>query len=105
MKNSRISSDYDKTVLDNGLRILTSTIKHTNAVSINFFLGAGSRYESDSLAGASHLFEHVLFKGTKNKPTSREISTVVEGVGGIINAFTDREMTGYWCYMPYPNYR
>jgi len=105
MKNSQIFSDYNKTTLENGLRILTSTIKHTNAVSINFFLGAGSRYESDSLAGASHLFEHVLFKGTKNKPTSREISIVVEGVGGIINAFTDREMTGYWCHMPYPNYR
>jgi predicted Zn-dependent peptidase len=100
-----VSSSFDRTVLPNGLRILTSTFRHTNAVSIIFLFGAGSRYETPELAGASHLFEHMLFKGTPNRPTPREISEVVEGVGGMINAFTDREVTGYYCRLAQPHYR
>ena len=100
-----VSSSFDRTVLPNGLRILTSTIRHTNAVSIMFLFGAGSRYETPELAGASHLFEHMLFKGTPTRPTPRQISEVVEGVGGMLNAFTDREVTGYYCRVAQPNYR
>jgi predicted Zn-dependent peptidase len=100
-----VSSSFDRTVLPNGLRILTSTFRHTNAVSIIFLFGAGSRYETPKLAGASHLFEHMLFKGTPERPTPRQISEVVEGVGGTINAFTDREVTGYWCRLAQPHYR
>ena len=100
-----VSSSFDRTVLPNGLRILTSTFRHTNAVSIIFLFGAGSRYETPELAGASHLFEHMLFKGTPNRPTPREISEVVEGVGGMINAFTDREVTGYYSRLAQPHYR
>jgi predicted Zn-dependent peptidase len=100
-----VSSSFDRTVLPNGLRILTSTFRHTNAVSIIFLFGAGSRYETPELAGASHLFEHMLFKGTPKRPTPRQISEVVEGVGGTLNAFTDREVTGYWCRLAQPNYR
>lgn len=96
---------FERTVMDNGLRVLTSTLPHTNAVSINFLFGAGSRYESDEIAGASHLFEHMLFKGTKSRPTPRDVSEVVEGVGGALNAFTDKELTGYWCRLARPNYR
>jgi predicted Zn-dependent peptidase len=100
-----VSSSFDRTVLPNGLRVLTSTFQHTNAVSIIFLFGAGSRYETPELAGASHLFEHMLFKGTPKRPTPREISEVVEGVGGTLNAFTDREVTGYWCRVAQPNYK
>ncbi len=100
-----VSSAFDRTVLPNGLRILTSTFRHTNAVSIIFLFGAGSRHETPELAGASHLFEHMLFKGTPGRPTPRQISEVVEGVGGTLNAFTDREVTGYWCRLAQPNYR
>lgn len=96
--------NFERSVLDNGLRVLTSTLPHTNAVSINFLFGAGSRYETDDIAGASHLFEHMLFKGTESRPTPREISEVVEGVGGALNAFTDREITGYWCRLARPHY-
>jgi predicted Zn-dependent peptidase len=91
---------HEQTTLDSGLRVLSSTLAHTNAVSIMLLFGAGSRYESDELAGSSHLFEHLLFKGTSKRPTPTEISEVVEGVGGVLNAFTDREMTGYWCRVP-----
>ncbi len=99
------SPHYQRTVLDNGLRILTSRMTHTQAVSIIFLVGAGSRYETDDEAGVSHLFEHMLFKGTPTRPRPRDISGVIESVGGMINAFTDRECTGYWCRMASPHYR
>ncbi len=92
-------------MLPNGIRVLSSSFRHTNAVSIIFLFGAGSRYETPELAGASHLFEHMLFKGTPKRPTPRDISEVIEGVGGTLNAFTDREVTGYWCRLAQPNYR
>ena len=92
-------------MLPNGIRVLSSSFRHTNAVSIIFLFGAGSRYETPELAGASHLFEHMLFKGTPERPTPRDISEVVEGGGGTLNAFTDREVTGYWCRLAQPNYR
>ncbi len=56
---------YQRTTLDNGLRILTSYMPHTHSVCIAFFVGVGSRYESDSEAGICHFFEHVLFRGRK----------------------------------------
>ena len=78
---------------------------HTQAVSTIFLVGAGSRYETDDEAGVSHLFEHMLFKGTPTRPRPRDISGVIESGGGMINAFTDRECTGYWCRMAYPHYQ
>ena len=88
---------YERTVLPNGLRLLTETMPHTRSVSVGVFLGAGSRYEDDSLAGASHFLEHMLFKGTERRPDPTMISGAIESVGGIINAATDRELTVYWC--------
>ena len=88
---------YHKTVLDNGLRVVTITMPHTPSVSVCFFIGVGSRYESDSIAGVSHFIEHLLFRGTGKRPTAMEISEAIEGVGGIINGGTDRETTVYWC--------
>jgi len=88
---------YTKTVLDNGLRVITSTMPHTRSVCLAFLVGAGSCYENDREAGISHFAEHMYFKGTKRRPTAKEISQDVEGVGGIINAGTDKEMTVFWC--------
>jgi len=88
---------YTKTVLDNGLRVITSTMPHTRSVCLAFLIGAGSCYEDGSEAGISHFAEHMYFKGTKRRPTAKEISQDVEGVGGIINAGTDKEMTVFWC--------
>ena len=99
------SSTYQRTVLSNGIRVLTSRMTHTKAVSVVFLVGAGSRYETDDEAGVSHLFEHMLFKGTPSRPRPRDITGIVESVGGTINAFTDRECTGYWCRMALPHYR
>src|SRR5947209_6731564 len=90
------ASMFDKTVLQNGLRVVSSTLPHTRSVSISIFIGAGSRYESDQLAGVSHFLEHMLFKGTTRRPTAREISEEIEGIGGVMNAGTDKELTVYW---------
>jgi predicted Zn-dependent peptidase len=88
---------YQKAVLDNGLRLLTAGMPHTRSVAISFFIGAGSRYEEAGRAGVSHFIEHMLFKGTKSRPTSAEVCTVIEGVGGMLNAGTDKELTIFWC--------
>ena len=87
---------YERSVLSNGLRILTSTMPHTRSVSVGIFVGAGSRYEDDANAGASHFLEHVLFKGTERRPEPQMISGAIESVGGILNASTDREATIYY---------
>jgi len=88
---------YQKTTLDNGLRIVTATMSHTRSVSICIFIGVGSRYETESETGISHFIEHLYFKGTEKRPTSRDISEAIEGVGGILNGGTDKELTVYWC--------
>ena len=88
---------HDTTVLDNQLRILTSVMPHSSSVSMMILVGAGSRYENCEMAGLSHFLEHLPFKGTKNWPSARLISETIEGVGGIMNASTDREMTVFWC--------
>ena len=88
---------YQRSVLANQLRVLTSTMPHTRSVSIMLCVGAGSRYESPDMAGVSHFLEHLPFKGTRQWPTAQAVSEAIEGVGGIMNASTDREMTIFWC--------
>jgi predicted Zn-dependent peptidase len=95
---------YQKTTLDNGLRVLTETMPHTRSVSICIFIGVGSRYETERQAGVSHFIEHLCFKGTPKRTTAREISMAIEGVGGIINAGTDKELTVYWCKTAQPHF-
>lgn len=87
---------YQKTTLDNGLRILTSAMPHTRSVTIGFFIGVGSRYEADEEGGISHFIEHMLFKGTAKRPTAREIAVAIEGVGGVFNGSTGQELSTYW---------
>jgi len=93
---------YQKTTLDNGLRLITASMPHTRSVTIGFFIGAGSRYEAEAQAGISHFIEHLCFKGTLKRPTAREISTAIEGVGGILNGGTDKELTVYGCKVAQP---
>lgn len=87
---------FERTVLPNGLRVVTSSLPHTRSASISFFVGAGSRYERDEEAGVSHFLEHMLFKGTRRRPDPQQISEEIEGVGGLLNASTDKELTVYW---------
>jgi len=95
---------YQKTTLDNGLRIITSTMPHTRSISVCAFIGVGSRHEADAAAGVSHFIEHLCFKGTSKRATARDIATAIEGVGGIINGGTDKEMTIYWSKVAAPHF-
>ena len=95
---------YDKAVLDNGLRVITSTMPHSRSVCLVILVGAGSCYESKEEAGISHFAEHLFFKGTQRRPTSKEITQDIEGVGGIINGGTDKEITVYWCKVASPHF-
>jgi len=87
---------YDKTTLKNGVRVITNSMPHTQSVSTILYYGVGSRYEEDRIAGISHFIEHMVFKGTSKRPTAKDISEAIEGVGGILNASTGRETTNYW---------
>ncbi len=87
---------YQKSTLGNGLRIITSTMPHTRSVCLGIFIGTGSRYEDSEQAGVSHFSEHLCFKGAEKRATAKDIAEAIEGVGGIINASTDKEATVYW---------
>jgi predicted Zn-dependent peptidase len=77
---------------------------HTRSVCIGIFVGTGSRYENDDEAGISHFIEHLCFKGTQRRPEAKEISGAIEGVGGILNGGTDKELTVYWCKVAHPHF-
>jgi predicted Zn-dependent peptidase len=77
---------------------------HTRSISISIFIGAGSRHEAEAQAGISHFIEHLCFRGTAGRPTASEISTAIEGVGGMLNGGTDKELTVYWCKVAKPHF-
>lgn len=95
---------YQKSLLPNGLSIITSTMPHTRSVCLSVFIGTGSRYEKEEEAGVSHFLEHLCFKGTQQRSTSKEISEAIEGVGGVLNGGTDKELTAYWCKVARPHF-
>lgn len=98
--NTQATGFYTKTTLDNGVRIVTSTMDHVHSASVTFNYNVGSRYEVDEHAGISHVLEHMLFKGTERRPDPAQISSDIESVGGILNAATGRESTNYWAKVP-----
>ena len=86
---------HQKTVLDNGLTIVTERIPEFRSCSLGLWVGAGSRFESDEQAGLSHFIEHLMFKGTTAR-TAYDIAVTMDGIGGQINAFTEKEHTCYY---------
>ncbi len=87
---------HNKTVLPNGLRVVTTSLPYAPSISVVVFIGAGSRYETSETSGIFHFIEHICFKGTQRRPTPQEISEAIEGVGGVLNGGTDKEITVYW---------
>jgi predicted Zn-dependent peptidase len=85
----------ETTVVDGGLTIVTEHMPDVRSVSLGFWVGTGSIDEPDSLAGASHFLEHLLFKGTEAR-TARQIAEEVDAVGGDLNAFTTKEHTAFY---------
>ena len=84
-----------RTVLPNGLQILTEDIRSTSTYSLGVFVSVGSRHETPSHHGASHFLEHLLFKGTATR-TAEQISATIESVGGELNAYTAKEHTCFY---------
>ena len=87
---------FERQKLDNGLRVLTAPMPHAQSVACFVMLAAGSRYEEQSNRGIAHFAEHMFFKGTRRRPSSRALTTLVDGIGGEFNAFTSKEYTGYY---------
>ncbi len=88
-----------RTRLDSGLRVVTERLTALRSVAIGFWVGTGSRDETEDLAGASHFLEHLLFKGTATR-RAVEIAEAVESVGGDMNAATGQEVTQFYVRMP-----
>lgn len=87
---------YKKYTLNNGLRVILAPMEGVQSVTVLVLVGTGSKYETKEINGISHFLEHMFFKGTKKRPTTLEIASVLDTIGGAYNAFTDKEMTGYW---------
>src|SRR5437660_1300545 len=86
--------------LAGGARLVTAAMPERLSASLVLAFGGGSRLEDERHAGVSHFIEHLFFKGTQKRPTSKEIADAIEGVGGFINASTDKELTAYWTRVP-----
>ncbi len=88
--------NYKKTVLKNGLRIITVPMKGTGTATAIISVGVGSRYEEEREAGISHFIEHMMFKGTKKRPIPKKIYEELDAIGGTFNAFTGKSRTAYY---------
>lgn len=80
--------------------MVTAPMPERLSSSVVLMFGGGSRLEDERLAGVSHFIEHLYFKGTRRRASSKEIADAIEGVGGFINASTDKELTAYWARVP-----
>jgi len=96
---------HNQVDLGNGLCIFVTPLPGARSVTVAAFVRAGSLYEEDRIAGVSHYLEHLLYKGTRRWPTAREVSEIIEGVGGIMNASTDRELTIFWFKVAKPHFQ
>src|ERR1700680_3896357 len=91
---------YKVQTLHGGATLITSPMPERLSASLVLMFAGGSREEDEKLAGVSHFIEHLHFKGTDRRPTSKEIADAIEGIGGFINASTDKELTAYWARVP-----
>src|SRR5256885_2281723 len=89
------TSTIEKTVLKNGLTVISEQMNHVRSASVGIWVRSGSRHETAPLNGISHFIEHTLFKGTRNR-TSREIAVESDAIGGHVDAFTSREVASYY---------
>ena len=87
---------YKKTALSNGLRVITVPMKDAKSVTVLILVGTGSKYETKDINGISHFLEHMFFKGTQKRPSTLNISEAIDSVGGEYNAFTSKEVTGFY---------
>ena len=89
-------SAFKKSILSNGVRVVTETHPHSKSVSIGVWVLTGTRDEAEDQVGLSHFVEHLVFKGTKTR-SAYQIAKSLESLGGDLNAYTTREYTNYHC--------
>jgi predicted Zn-dependent peptidase len=87
---------FTKTVLQNGLRVITIPMADNPSVTVLAMVETGSKYESKKQNGLSHFLEHMVFKGTPKRPKASDISRELDSIGAQCNAFTSQEFTGYY---------
>jgi len=88
--------NYKKHKLENGLQVILAPLESTETATVLFLIGTGSKNENKRNNGISHFLEHIFFKGTEKRPNTLAISEELDGVGGIYNAFTGKEYTGFY---------
>ena len=93
-----MSELYKKTVLPNGIRLVTEKIPTVRSVAVGVWVNVGGRSENEDNQGVSHFLEHMIFKGTK-KRSALDIALEIEAVGGQLNAFTGKELTCFYCQL------
>ncbi len=93
--------EWQISTLSNGLRVVTTPVPTAQSVSVNVFVGIGSRGEERRTNGLSHYMEHMLFKGTERRRDAIVIAEAIEGAGGVLNAYTSKELTCYWNQVPF----
>src|SRR6202167_5632215 len=86
--------EIERTVLPNGVRVITERMPHVRSVSVGVYIGTGSREEEIHETGISHFVEHMVFKGTKNR-SAEQIARSVDSIGGGLDAFTSKELVSY----------
>jgi len=88
--------DCHKETLENGVRVLLVPMPYLNSVTVMIGVGAGSRFEEARVQGIAHFTEHMIFKGTKRRPSPMAVSSELESLGAVFNAFTSQEITNYF---------
>ena len=78
--------------LESGLRVVTTPVPTAQSVSVNVFVGVGSRAEDSRTNGLSHYLEHMMFKGTEQRATAIDIAEAIEGAGGVITDWQGRPL-------------
>jgi predicted Zn-dependent peptidase len=90
-----VDGDYRKSVLPNGIRLVTERMRHVRSVAVGVWVDTGSRHEPMARSGISHFIEHLVFKGTESR-TAEDIAKAVDSVGGQMDAFTTKEHTCFY---------
>ncbi len=90
------TKEFERLTLGNGLRVILAPMPGFKSASAIVLCGAGSRYETKKTIGLSHFLEHMFFKGTKKRPTAMDVASEIDALGGVNNAFTSKEYTGYY---------
>lgn len=88
--------NFKRKILSNKLRVIAVPMPSLESATALVMVGAGSRYEAKKNNGISHFLEHMAFKGTKKRPKAMDIMNTIDGIGGEFNAFTSKEITGYY---------